>query len=157
MRDLALALGFLNPLYQYRLSSSNPPHDIVEWRCPEKQPTEAELEAAYQAAKLQILLKQLDEEMHAYLDERGYTRDEQIGLQSVYIDLQDRETLTETEQTIKTRIRQAWTFIDQSVLTYYYIKKVELGAASDVDAVTWDFHALDHADPVVRLQELKRR
>ena len=34
---------------EYRLSQSVPPHNIIEWRGPGDQPTDAELQAAYDA------------------------------------------------------------------------------------------------------------
>ena len=34
---------------EYRLSQSPPPHTIIEWRGPGTQPTDAELQAAYDA------------------------------------------------------------------------------------------------------------
>lgn len=45
--DLALAIYHINPKARYRLSSSAPPHTIIEWRGPGPQPTQAELEAAW--------------------------------------------------------------------------------------------------------------
>ena len=45
--DLAMALYYLNPVYTYRLSSSAPPHTIIEWRGPGDQPSREELEAAW--------------------------------------------------------------------------------------------------------------
>lgn len=45
--DLALCIYYLNPQASYLLSSSTPPHHIVEWRGPGPQPTQADLEAAW--------------------------------------------------------------------------------------------------------------
>lgn len=45
--DLALCIYYINPLARYRLSSSVPPHEIVEWHGPGPQPTQAKLEAAW--------------------------------------------------------------------------------------------------------------
>lgn len=45
--DLALCIYHINPQARYRLSSATPPHEIVEWRGPGEQPTQAELEAAW--------------------------------------------------------------------------------------------------------------
>ena len=48
--DINIALLQLNlNTSQYRLSQSNTPHSIVEWRGPGDQPTDAELQAAYDA------------------------------------------------------------------------------------------------------------
>ena len=50
--DIALAIAHLglNERNYYRLTQSVPPHSIVEWNGPDAQPTEAELQAAYDAA-----------------------------------------------------------------------------------------------------------
>ncbi len=45
--DLALCIYYINPLAQYRLSSSVSPHEIVEWLGPGLQPTQTDLEAAW--------------------------------------------------------------------------------------------------------------
>lgn len=34
---------------EYRLTQSPPPHSIIEWRGPDPQPTDIELQAAYDA------------------------------------------------------------------------------------------------------------
>lgn len=48
--DYALAIWKINPAAEYRLNKSVPPgQQILEWRGPGKEPTEAELRAAYQA------------------------------------------------------------------------------------------------------------
>jgi len=135
LMDIALALAYINPSYTYRLVDG----DIIEWRGPGEQPTQAELDAAYQAARRDILLTELDDAMHQYLIDRGYTRNEREGMQSSYTNI----------------IEAAWAFVDENVLLYYYSKKIELENATDVDAVTWDFSSLDAQDPAVRLQEIK--
>lgn len=45
--DLGLCIYHINPQAEYRLSSSVPPHEIIEWRGPGLEPTQAELEAAW--------------------------------------------------------------------------------------------------------------
>lgn len=45
--DLNLCIYHINSLARYRLSSSVPPHEIIEWRGPGPQPTQTELEAAW--------------------------------------------------------------------------------------------------------------
>lgn len=45
--DLGLCIHHINPQARYRLSSSVPPHEIVEWLGPGPEPTPAELEAAW--------------------------------------------------------------------------------------------------------------
>ena len=49
--DINLAIDHLGlAANSYRLTQSVPPHSIVEWNGPDAQPTEAELQAAYDAA-----------------------------------------------------------------------------------------------------------
>jgi hypothetical protein len=45
--DLIIAIARIMPRAKYRLSSSVPPHSIVEWRDARQQPSEAELSAAW--------------------------------------------------------------------------------------------------------------
>ena len=47
--NLAIEQLGLNANY-YKLTQSVPPHSIVEWNGPDDQPTEGELQAAYDAA-----------------------------------------------------------------------------------------------------------
>ena len=48
--DINLAIDHLGlNANSYRLTQSVPPHSIVEWNGPDAQPTEAELQAAYDA------------------------------------------------------------------------------------------------------------
>ena len=56
----------------YRLTQSVPPHSIVEWDGPDAQPTEAELQAAYDAAVSVEALKTLRTERNARLAETDY-------------------------------------------------------------------------------------
>ena len=49
--DINLAIDHLGlNRNSYRLTQSVPPHSIVEWNGPDPQPTEVELQAAYDAA-----------------------------------------------------------------------------------------------------------
>ena len=49
--DINIAINHLGlNANSYRLTQSVPPHSIVEWNGPDAQPTEAELQAAYDAA-----------------------------------------------------------------------------------------------------------
>ena len=49
--DIHLAIAHLGlNQNQYRLTQSVPPHSIIEWNGPDPQPTDAELQAAYDAA-----------------------------------------------------------------------------------------------------------
>ena len=56
----------------YKLTQSMPPHSIVEWNGPDAQPTEAELQAAYDAAVSVEALKTLRTERNARLAETDY-------------------------------------------------------------------------------------
>ena len=56
----------------YILTQSVPPHSIVEWGGPDPQPTEAELQAAYDAAVSAEALKTLRTERNARLAETDY-------------------------------------------------------------------------------------
>ena len=48
--DINIAIDHLGlNANSYRLTQSVPPHSIVEWNGPDAQPTEAELQAAYDA------------------------------------------------------------------------------------------------------------
>jgi hypothetical protein len=47
MIDLSLAIWKINPSAEYRLSQSNPPHSIIEWRGPGPQPSEIEIYEAW--------------------------------------------------------------------------------------------------------------
>ena len=48
--DINLAIDHLGlNANRYKLTQSVPPHSIVEWNGPDAQPTEAELQAAYDA------------------------------------------------------------------------------------------------------------
>ena len=49
--DIHLAIAHLGlNQNQYRLTQSVPPHSIIEWNGPDPQPTDAELQAAYDQA-----------------------------------------------------------------------------------------------------------
>ena len=56
----------------YILTQSVPPHSIVEWSGPDPQPTEAELQAAYDAAVSAKALETLRVERNARLAETDY-------------------------------------------------------------------------------------
>lgn len=57
--DLVLAIGQINPQAEYVLSSSVPPHTIIEWRGPGEQPTQEKLENAYQVYRQSAGSKEL--------------------------------------------------------------------------------------------------
>ena len=56
----------------YKLTQSVPPHSIVEWNGPDAQPTEAELQAAYDAAIVDVSWKQLRAERDRRLAETDW-------------------------------------------------------------------------------------
>ena len=99
-------------------------------------------------------LKNLNEDLHSYLTERGYDNGTQLSFQAIYIDLQELPELTEAQAQAKVKIRQAWDFVRGVVLPYYYQRKAELEIVEDFFTYSWDFHALDAADPCVALREI---
>ena len=56
----------------YKLTQSVPPHSIVEWNGPDPQPTESELQAAYDAAVSVEALKTLRTKRNRLLAETDY-------------------------------------------------------------------------------------
>jgi len=71
--DINLAIDHLGlNANRYKLTQSVPPHSIVEWNGPDPQPTEAELQAAYDAAVSVEALKTLRTERNALLSETDY-------------------------------------------------------------------------------------
>jgi len=71
--DINLAIDHLGlNANSYKLTQSVPPHSIVEWNGPDPQPTEAELQAAYDAAVSVEALKTLRTERNALLSETDY-------------------------------------------------------------------------------------
>ena len=71
--DISIAIDHLglNANF-YILTQSVPPHSIVEWSGPDPQPTEAELQAAYDAAVSVKALKTLRIERNQLLAETDY-------------------------------------------------------------------------------------
>ena len=71
--DINIAIDHLGlNANSYKLTQSVPPHSIVEWSGPDAQPTEAELQAAYDAAVSVEVLKTLRTERNARLAETDY-------------------------------------------------------------------------------------
>jgi hypothetical protein len=71
--DINIAIDHLGlNANSYKLTQSVPPHSIVEWNGPDPQPTEAELQAAYDAAVSVEALKTLRTERNALLSETDY-------------------------------------------------------------------------------------
>jgi len=71
--DINLAIDHLGlNANSYKLTQSVPPHSIVEWNGPDPQPTEAELQSAYDAAVSVEALKTLRTERNALLSETDY-------------------------------------------------------------------------------------
>ena len=99
-------------------------------------------------------LGRLNEDLHSYLTERGYDNGTQLSFQAIYIDLQELPELTEAQAQAKASIRHAWDFVRGVVLPFYYQKKAELELIDDYFSYSWDFHALDAADPCVSLRDI---
>lgn len=53
--DLSIILERLTPSSSYRLTSAVPPHSLLEWRGPEKQPEWGEIEAMWKAIQGETL------------------------------------------------------------------------------------------------------
>ena len=71
--DINLAIDHLGlNANSYKLTQSVPPHSIVEWNGPDAQPTEAELQAAYNAAVSVEALKTLRTKRNQLLSETDY-------------------------------------------------------------------------------------
>ena len=71
--DINIALYHLGlNANSYRLTQSVPPHSIVEWNGPDAQPTEAELQAAYDAAVVNVALTDLRSKRNQLLTETDY-------------------------------------------------------------------------------------
>ena len=72
--DIALAIAHLglNERNYYRLTQSVPPHSIVEWDGPDPQPTEAELQAAYDVAVVNVAFAALRTRRNQLLAETDY-------------------------------------------------------------------------------------
>ena len=69
--NLAIEQLGLNANY-YKLTQSVPPHSIVEWNGPDNQPTEAELQAAYDAAIIEESWNELRTKRNQLLAETDY-------------------------------------------------------------------------------------
>ena len=71
--DINLAIDHLGlNNNSYKLTQSVPPHSIVEWNGPDAQPTEAELQAAYDAAIASAALADLRTKRNQLLTETDY-------------------------------------------------------------------------------------
>mgnify|MGYP002697919315 CR=1 FL=1 len=71
--DINIAIDHLGlNANSYKLTQSVPPHSIVEWNGPDPQPTEAELQAAYDAAVSVEALKTLRTNRNRLLAETDY-------------------------------------------------------------------------------------
>ena len=122
--------------------------------------TQADIKAYWQSStevqevRRTLLLERLDRDWHAYLIVRGYAQPAREGMQAIYTNIMDTENPTQAQRDAKALIRQAWDFVDRG-MTYLFQKSQELNQATDVDAVTWDFHSLDALDPQVSLQTIK--
>ena len=71
--DINIAIDHLGlNANSYKLTQSVPPHSIVEWNGPDAQPTEAELQAAYDAATASAALADLRSKRNQLLTETDY-------------------------------------------------------------------------------------
>jgi hypothetical protein len=71
--DINLAIDHLGlNANSYRLTQSVPPHFIVEWNGPDAQPTEAELQTAYDAAIASTALADLRSKRNQLLTETDW-------------------------------------------------------------------------------------
>ena len=71
--DINIALYHLGlNANSYRLTQSVPPHSIVSWNGPDPEPTEAELQAAYDAATASAALADLRSKRNQLLAETDY-------------------------------------------------------------------------------------
>jgi len=71
--DINLAIDHLGlNANSYRLTQTVPPHSIIEWDGPDAQPTEAELQAAYDAAVVSLSLADLRSKRNQLLSETDY-------------------------------------------------------------------------------------
>ena len=71
--DINLAIDHLGlNRNSYKLTQSVPPHSIVEWNGPDAQPTEAELQAAYDAAVVNVALADLRSKRNQLLAKTDY-------------------------------------------------------------------------------------
>jgi len=73
--DISIALNHLGlNANSYRLTQSVPPHSIVEWNGPAPQPTEAELQAAYDVAIVEEEARRVRDERNRLLSESDWTQ-----------------------------------------------------------------------------------
>jgi hypothetical protein len=71
--DINIAIDHLGlNANSYKLTQSVPPHSIVEWNGPDAQPTEAELQAAYDTAIANAALADLRSKRNQLLTETDY-------------------------------------------------------------------------------------
>lgn len=71
--DINIAIDHLGlNANSYRLTQAVPPHSIIEWDGPDAQPTEAELQAAYDAAVASATLADLRSKRNQLLTETDY-------------------------------------------------------------------------------------
>lgn len=71
--DINLAIDYLGlNANTYKLTQSVPPHTIVEWSGPDAQPTDAELQTAYDAAVVAEASKDLRSTRDQLLTETDY-------------------------------------------------------------------------------------
>ena len=111
--------------------------------------SEAEIAAQYPPER-DVFLQKLNDDLHAYLTERGYDTGVQISFQAIYTDLLEK-TITGKA---KLKLRDAFEFVVGVVLPQYYTWKTELEQMEDYLHYSWDFHQLDEQDPLVTLRDI---
>jgi hypothetical protein len=138
-----------NNLYDIQ-SQPNPlpaEYDPAEWELVEV--SEADIAAQYPPSR-EIFLQRLNDDLHAYLVEKGYDESVQLSFQAIYMDLLEKQVTGQA----KHKIRDVFDFIMKIVLPWYYTQKAELEKTEDYLTYSWDFHLLDEHDPGVSLREI---
>lgn len=122
-------------------------YNAEEWELVEVP--EAEIAAQFPPERA-VFLQKLNDDLHTYLNERGYDRDTQISLQALYVDLLEKQLTGQGKQ----QIRVIFDFVIGIVLPWYYAKKGELEEVENYQSFTWNFSELDDYDPGISLREI---
>ena len=107
----------------------------------ETQPTEQEMQVAYDEAMKDKILDTLNKEVNTYIN-KHYDTGTQASFTAKY-------TLDTTSAETKALIVPLWTWIN-SVMTYYYQRKALL-QGDNWETTTWDFTTFDETDPDISL------
>lgn len=152
MRDLIRVLANVRPGANFRLDKSDPPHELIEWRGPGEEPTQAEIEQGWQnclADGKQHKSLVMNQAVNAYILAR-YDVGAQVSFLSVFVAQYAAANIQNTS------IQGVWNWI-KSVLVYYYAKTEELAAITSMDALEafgWDFETFTAPDPEIELKDL---